>query len=139
MERDTFYVGVGAIIIRDNKILLGKRKGVLRDGYWCLPGGHLEFSESMEKAVARELLEETGMTVDSFTFSNLYNSPSNDRHYIQIAFIANNAQGEPELKEPDRFYGWDWFSLDDLPESIIGANLPVIKAYLEKRNFTDSK
>ncbi|MEI8269851.1 MAG: NUDIX domain-containing protein [bacterium] len=139
MERSTFYVGVGALVIRNNKILLGKRKGVLRDGYWCLPGGHLEFSESMGKAVARELLEETGMTADSFTFSNICNNPSKDRHSVQIAFFANNPKGEPEIKEPDRFYGWDWFSLDDLPKEIIGANLPLIKAYLEKRNFTDSK
>jgi len=139
MEKGIFFVGVAAIIIRNNKILLGKRKGSIRDGYWCLPGGHLEFSESMEKAVARELLEETGMIADSFTFSSLYNNPSNDRHYIQIAFIANNTQREPELREPDRFYGWEWFPLNDLPEATIGANLPLIKAYLEKRNFTDSE
>ena len=137
MTRSACFIGVNAIVVRDNKIVLGIRKGAYGDGSWGLPGGHLEFNENMEKAVARELFEETGMTADSFTFSNVFNNVG-DKHYLQIGFIANNPQGEPILKEPNRCYGWQWFSLDNLPENIVGPHIPQIDAYLKNRNFTDS-
>ena len=107
MERTTFYIGVNDLVIRSNKILLGKRKGVFGDGEYGLPGGHLEFHENMEKAVARELFEETGMIADSFTFSNIFNNPLGEKHYLQIGFIANNPQGEPINKELEKCYGWE--------------------------------
>ena len=49
MEADTMKkfprVGIGVIIRKDNKILLGKRKNAHGEGSWCFPGGHLEFNE----------------------------------------------------------------------------------------------
>jgi 8-oxo-dGTP diphosphatase len=139
MQRTTFYVGVNAIVVRDGKILLGKRKGTFGDGDYGLPGGHLEFHENMQKGVARELLEETGMTADSFTFSNVFNNPSGEKHYLQIGFVANNPKGEPKNVEPDRCYGWEWFPLHKLPENITWPHIPQIEAYLKNRNFTDSE
>jgi 8-oxo-dGTP diphosphatase len=138
MTRHTCFIGVNAIVVRDNKILLGRRKGAYGDGEYGLPGGHLEFQENMQKGVARELLEETGLTADSFTFSNVFNNPSDEKHYLQIGFVANNPKGEPKNLEPDKCYGWEWFSLDDLPKNITGPHIPQIDAYLKNRNFTDS-
>lgn len=56
-EERTFLIGINAFVIRDNKILLGKRKGKVGNGTWELPGGHLEHNERMQEAIARELLE----------------------------------------------------------------------------------
>lgn len=65
MNRDTFLVGINVLVIRGNKILLGKRKNKVGDGdgTWGLPGGYFEHNENMQQAAARELLEETGWFV----------------------------------------------------------------------------
>ena len=137
MERDKFFVGVNSLVVRDNKILLGKRKDIFGDGKWGLPGGHLELKESMQQAAARELLEETGMVCNSFVFSNIVNDSQDEGHYLQIGFLAQDVQGEPLLKEPDKCYGWQWFDLNKLPEDIFEPCKPQIKAFLENKNFID--
>ena len=56
-------VGVGVLILRDGKVLLGRRKGSHGAGCWSAPGGHLEFGETLEDCAAREVLEETGLKI----------------------------------------------------------------------------
>ena len=62
-EKNRPKVGVGVIVIKDGKILLGKRKGPHGGGFWAFPGGHLEFNESLEDCARREVLEETGISI----------------------------------------------------------------------------
>lgn len=137
-KRNIFYVAVGALVLRDGKLLLGKRKNIYSAGDWGLPGGHLELNENMGKAIERELLEETGMTAESFVFSSISNKPMEDRHYIFVGFIANNPQGEPKNMEPDKCFGWEWFPLNALPNNIIFSSATLIDAYVKKINFIDS-
>ena len=54
-------VGVGVIVLRNGLVLLGERIGSHGSGTWALPGGHLEFGETVEQCAAREVLEETGL------------------------------------------------------------------------------
>lgn len=54
---------VGAIIKKEGKVLLVKRNHEPFKGYWCLPGGHIDFGETAEQAVIREVKEETGLTI----------------------------------------------------------------------------
>jgi ADP-ribose pyrophosphatase YjhB (NUDIX family) len=56
-------VGVGAVIVDDGKVVLIKRKYEPLRGQWSLPGGGVEIGETLESAVAREMLEETGLDV----------------------------------------------------------------------------
>ncbi len=53
---------VCAVIERDNKVLLVKRNHEPFKDYWCLPGGHIDFGETAQQAVIREVKEETGLT-----------------------------------------------------------------------------
>ena len=54
-------VGVGVIVLRDGLVLLGERIGSHGSRTWALPGGHLEFGETVEQCAAREVREETGL------------------------------------------------------------------------------
>ena len=54
-------IGFGVIVIKDNKVLLGKRKNAHGEGFWCFPGGHLEFNEEIGDCAVREVKEETGI------------------------------------------------------------------------------
>lgn len=59
---------VAAIIIKDNKILLEKRSSILETGKWCLPGGAIEFGETAEAAIKREIKEEIGLETLNLKF-----------------------------------------------------------------------
>lgn len=63
MEPERPKVGIGLLLVKDGKILLGKRKGAHRAGEYSGPGGHLELLESFEDCVLRELEEEAGANV----------------------------------------------------------------------------
>jgi ADP-ribose pyrophosphatase YjhB (NUDIX family) len=56
-------VGVGAVIVRDGKVVLIRRRYEPLKGHWSLPGGTVEVGETLEAALAREMLEETGLVV----------------------------------------------------------------------------
>ena len=56
-------VGIGVLIFKEQKILLGKRIMSHGSGTWSPPGGHLEFRESFEECAIREVNEETGLTI----------------------------------------------------------------------------
>ena len=58
MESKCPKVGVGVAVVKDGKVLLGKRKNAHGEGTWSFPGGHLEYKESWEDCAIRETLEE---------------------------------------------------------------------------------
>lgn len=103
-------VGVGVIVQRDGRVLLGQRLGAHGAGTWALPGGHLEFGESVEACADRELFEETGLRLSSirqapFTV-NVF--PDDSRHYVTLFVEALGVEGEPENREPLKCGGWVW-------------------------------
>ena len=57
-------VGVGAVIVRDGRVLVVRRRFEPLAGRWSLPGGTLELGETLEAGVAREMREETGLDVE---------------------------------------------------------------------------
>ncbi len=142
-EYDTFHVGINVLVVRGGKLLLGKRKNVYGDGTWGLPGGHLERGESMLAAAARELKEETGLKAQEISFVNLANNPrgnQENRHYIQLGFLAEGVAGEPQNLEPDRCEGWQWFDLKELPEPLFRGHAKLIEMYHENQtNFSDTE
>ncbi len=56
-------VGVGGLVIRDGRVLLARRARAPLEGQWSIPGGHVEWGETLEQAVVRELREETALDV----------------------------------------------------------------------------
>jgi len=113
-------VGVGVIIIKDNKVLLGKRKGSHGEGSWCFPGGHLEFNESLENCSKREVLEETGIKIKNIRFETITNDifKEEGKHYITIFMLCEHDSGEVKVMEPEKCEKWDWFEWNNFPEPL---------------------
>lgn len=113
-------VGIGVIVLRQEKALLFKRKGAHGEGTWCFPGGHLEFGESIFDAAIREVEEESGLSVNNPRFLCITNDifEKENKHYITIYVAADYAGGEAAIMEKDRSTAIGWFSLDALPQPL---------------------
>ncbi|MBI5223962.1 NUDIX domain-containing protein [Candidatus Micrarchaeota archaeon] len=110
-------VGVGVMLIRNGKILLGKRKNSHGSGSWAFPGGRLEFGESPEDCARREVLEETGIIVHDLEHFALTSDffENEKEHYVTLFLLAKQFEGESRILEPHKCEEWKWFALNDLP------------------------
>lgn len=128
-------VGVGVFIVRNSKLLLGKRKNAHGDGTWSLPGGHLEFGESFEACAIREVFEETGLIVQSIKklwFTNDIFFQEN-KHFVTIFMWSDECGGEPQVLEPEKCEEWLWFDFDKLPSPLF---LPVKNLIEQEQVFS---
>ena len=132
-------IGVNVFVLRDGKILLGKRIGKTGYGTWCLPGGHFEYGESLAGAAERELEEETSIVSSHLRFLHLVNDPMEHAHYVHIDFIADEWTGEPRVTEPDKFAEWKFFDLNNLPTEIFIGHQKLIPAFMNSIAFIDSE
>ena len=122
-------VGVGVIVIKDGKILLGKRKNAHGEGAWSFPGGHLEINESWEDCASRETMEETGMVIKNIRFGTATNDifQAEEKHYITIFMLSDYDSGVVKVMEPEKC---EWFQWSQLPQPLF---VPIQN--LLKKNF----
>lgn len=113
-------VGLGVLIVKDHKILLGKRMNSHGHCSWSLPGGHLEFGESLEECARREVMEETGLETHPAKFVTITNDIflEEQKHYVSILMVAQYKNGSLTLKEPDKCERWEWFDWKKLPSPL---------------------
>lgn len=117
-------VGVGVIVVREGKVLMGKRLGAHGSHTWNFPGGHLEFGEEVETCAKREVWEETGLTVTEVKLGPYTNDyfEAEGKHYITLFALAQVKEGEPKVMEADKCERWEWFEWNKLPEPLF---LPI--------------
>src|SRR6202521_4064122 len=93
-------VGVGAVIVQDQRVLLIRRGQAPLLGEWSLPGGVLECGETLREAVVREAREETGLVVETDEMLGVYERLIRDDeerlryHYVLIAFLCRPVSGD---------------------------------------------
>jgi 8-oxo-dGTP diphosphatase len=98
---DAPLVGVGAIIIEQDRVVLVKRANAPLLGKWSIPGGLLEVGETLRQAAVREVLEETGLQVEAGellgVFDRIVRDPDERAlyHYVLIDFLCRRIAGEP--------------------------------------------
>lgn len=82
---------VDAVVVKDKKILLIKRKREPYQGHYALPGGFVEYGETVEAAMRREVLEETGLVVKIKSLVGVYSDPDRDPrgHVVSVVFAAD--------------------------------------------------
>lgn len=108
-------VGVAVIVRRGSAVLVGQRRDEKRKsrghGTWALPGGHLEYKESVEDCAKREVLEETGLEIEGLVPGPYVNNifAEDDRHYVTL-FVSADVVDPRALRivEPDKCFEWRW-------------------------------
>ncbi len=140
MEKDRPKVGVGVMIWKDGKILLGKRKNSHGAGEYSFTGGHIEHGESFEECVRRETREEAGIEIKNIRFLHVANVLSYPpHHFVNVSFIADWESGVPRVCEPEKCESWDWYDINDLPSPMFKQSAIGVESYLTKKNFHDKK
>lgn len=129
MERP--IVGIWIAIIKNGKMLFGKRKSDHAHWVWSRPGGKLDPWESREECATREAYEETWLSIKNIeylvTSNDIYEEEN--RHFVSIWMKSEYDSGELTLMEPDKFEIWDRFDLDSLPQPVFRWVLEVVTQY----------
>jgi len=111
-------VGVGAIVVNDGAVLLVKRGRPPHEGEWAIPGGRLQWGESLKQGAEREILEETGITIEAgeviYHFEHIVPAEGDgpEFHYVVLDLEGHYISGEP-LAADDAADAC-WVALDDL-------------------------
>lgn len=112
-------VGVGAVIVRHERVVLIRRGTAPLLGEWSLPGGVLECGETLREAVTREAREETGLEVETGEMLGVYERiiPGDEGrvryHFVLLDFLCRATGGE--LKAGSDAADVRWFSREELP------------------------
>ncbi|MBW1743354.1 MAG: NUDIX hydrolase [Deltaproteobacteria bacterium] len=92
-------MAVGAIVIKDNRVLLVKRSKPPGEGLWAIPGGRVELGETLQQAAEREIMEETGLTIKAkdpvYTFEVIEPDDAGRPrfHYVIVDLMADYVKG----------------------------------------------
>ena len=121
---DRPVVGIGAVVIRDGKVLLIRRGVAPGKGLWAVPGGSLELGETLQQGAEREILEETGITIRArepiYAFDFFERDPDGRIrfHFVIVDLAADYIRGD--VKGADDALEARWLApgeLDHLPVS----------------------
>jgi len=134
--------GTCAILLSQaGEVLLTRRAD---NGQWCLPGGHLDFGETVEQCVVREVYEETGLLVQIERLVGVYSHPippgqglPSPRHYVILSFLCRATGGALHLSDetsevryfppealPDGLWTWQ---RDRIADALAGQSTPFIR------------
>ena len=139
-QRDKLKPCVGVMIFKEDKILLGKRRGSHGHGEYSCPGGHLEYDESFEECVARETEEETGISIENIKFLSVANILKHEnRQDILLNFTADWDSKEHRTDPDEKIGEWHWYSLDNLPSPIFYPTQILIDSYKTGKTFYDKE
>jgi ADP-ribose pyrophosphatase YjhB (NUDIX family) len=106
------FLAASAAILREGKILVVRRARPPANGVFSLPGGVVETGETLHEAVTREVLEETGLTIEPVALAGYRETIVRDkdarveRHFVILPFAARWVAGEPVLN--DELSEWRW-------------------------------
>jgi ADP-ribose pyrophosphatase YjhB (NUDIX family) len=134
-------VGVGAIILERDRVLMVQRGKQPLEGWWSVPGGLLEVGETLDHGVRREVREETGLEIKPLGILEVFERIQRDSagaaeyHYVLIDYICRPAGGA--LRAGDDACAAEWVRRRDLKRlKITEGTLAVIeKGFRERRTY----
>ena len=114
------WVGVGALIFREGRVLLVRRGHAPSLGEWSIPGGALEVGETLAEGVKREAREETGLEVEPVATVDVVDRIARDEagrvqfHYVLVDYLCRVTGGSEAFA--DDAVGLRWAAMDELEE-----------------------
>jgi len=137
VEDKKLGVGIGVMILKNGKVLLGKRhqdsdkadSELHGEGTWTMPGGKLHYQESFEQGAIREVEEETGIKLKKVKIICINNDKNEYAHFVTIGSVSEDFEGEPKVMEPDEITEWNWFELNKLPSPIFLPSEKILENY----------
>lgn len=124
MQEPTYTQGSGGIIRRGDKILLLKRIMEPYSSHWAIPVGHMEVGESYHDTIAREIKEETGMSIIS---ANELGANVDHAKQFETHIFLVETKGHPKNMEPHKHSDMKWFKLNSLPEKIGSTTVKALE------------
>jgi len=137
-HRPLILVGAVAVIVDDSgRILLEQRR--FPKETWGLPGGLMELGESTEEVAKREVLEETGLTVNDLKLINVYSGANHfvkaengDEFYVvTVAYYTENFEGKVTVDKKESI-SFEFFGPEKLPAKMVKSHKTIIEEYLMK-------
>lgn len=128
---------VGAVVFKNNRVLLVKRGKAPAKGEWAIPGGSVILGETLKQAAEREVYEETGIRITAgdpvYTFDAIHRNGNGDIlfHYVIVDLSATYDSGEP--KAGDDADNAKWVSEEDLKTMTVSK--PTRDLLMEKYQF----
>jgi 8-oxo-dGTP diphosphatase len=146
MKKGIDFIGVGAgalVFNKEGKVLLAQRgpKANNEAGKWDFPGGTVEFGETIEDTLKRELIEELGIEIEIRELLDVVNHilPEVGQHWISPSYIAIHLSGEGKILEPEKCTAFDWFYIKDIdPKQLTQSSLSNYEKYVEKFGLNHS-
>lgn len=123
--RAEVLVGVGAVAVRDGSILLVRRGQPPNQGLWTLPGGRVEWGESLTDALRREILEETGLNIDVESVAGIVERifPEEGFHYVIVDYFVTVKGGS--VRPGEDATDVRWVPLEEI------ESLPLVPRLIE--------
>jgi ADP-ribose pyrophosphatase YjhB (NUDIX family) len=123
-------IGVGAVVVRGDRVLLGRRLSAHGRGTWAFPGGKPAPGEAPVATAIRELREETGLVahgghVDAETLDGFPESRLLFRTHL---VVLDEVRGEPRPREPDKTAVWRWYDWQRLPQPLFRPVASLVAA-----------
>jgi 8-oxo-dGTP pyrophosphatase MutT (NUDIX family) len=139
-HRPLLLCGASVILFdSEGRVLMEQRSD---NGSWCFPGGAVEPGERVEEAVQREVLEETGLTVDGLELFGVFSGeelhyiyPNKDEVYI-IDIVYSAAYMDGVLRLNDESKAAAFFRISELPPDISPPVIPIVREL--KKRFADN-
>lgn len=136
-------VGFGVMLLKNKKILLGRRhddkekadSALGGEGTWTMPGGKLEWGESFEEGARREVKEETNIDLEKVKVICVNNDKNEKAHFVTIGMFSTDFKGEAKVMEPEEITEWRWFASNELPKNIFPPSKKVLENYKAKKFY----
>ncbi len=131
-------VGMAAFVCNQGKFIFQKRQGAHGANTWAPPGGKLDFGESPEQGIAREVKEETDLEINNITYIGYMNDVflEDGLHYITLWFCATSQNQNAVITEPEKCLEQKWFGLNEIPDVLF---LPTSNILAEKEALNKIK
>jgi len=133
---------IGVCVIVQNAtgdILLGKRKNSYKSGSYGIPGGRVELGEPIADAAKRELMEETELSPELINFVGVVRDFQDTYEFIHFVYQTVIGDQQPQLAEPDKCEGWEWFDPSMLPLITLWGHVQAIALLIQSKTFIDSQ